>query len=82
MEDEIMNTEVMDTEMDTTEVEPEETGIGTGVAMLIGASLTLAVGGAIKLGKKAYAAYKAKRALRKPDGAVEVTDEDVANITK
>ena len=81
MEDEIMNTEVMDTE-EIVEVEPEETGIGTGVAMLIGASLTLAVGGAIKLGKKVYAAYKAKRSLRKPDGDVEVTDEDVANITK
>ena len=85
MEDEIMNTEeVMDTEVDTVEAEPEETGMGTGVAMLIGAGLTLAVGAVVKIGKKAYAAYKAKRALRKPDDddIVEVTDEDVASITK
>ena len=85
MEDEIMNTEeVMDTEVDTVEAEPEETGMGTGVAMLIGAGLTIAVGAAVKVGKKVYAKYKAKKALRKPDddNVVEVSDEDIENITK
>ena len=86
MEDEIMNTEdeVMDTEIATTEVEPEETGMGTGVAMLIGAGLTLAVGAAVKVGKKLYAKYKAKKELRKPndDDVVEVTDEGIENVTK
>lgn len=86
MEDEIMNTEdeVMDTEIATAEAESEETGIGTGVAMLIGAGLTLAVGAAVKVGKKLYAKYKAKKELRKPndDDAVEVTDEDIENVTK
>ena len=86
MEDENMNTEdeVMDTEIATTEAEPEETGMGTGVAMLIGAVLTLAVGAAVKVGKKLYAKYKAKKELRKPndDDIVEVTDEDIENVTK
>lgn len=86
MNDEIMNTEneVMDTEISTVETESERPEMGTGVAMLIGAGLTLAVGAVVKIGKKAYAAYKAKRALRKPDDddVVEVTDEDVASITK
>ena len=86
MEDEIMNTEdeIMDTEIATTEVDPEETGMGTGVAMLIGAGLTLAVGAAVQVGKKLYAKYKAKKELRKPndDDIVEVTDEDIENVTK
>ena len=86
MEDEIMDTEdeVMDTEIATTEVEPEETGMGTGVAMLIGAGLTIAVGAAVKVGKKVYAKYKAKKALRQPDddNVVEVSDEDIKNVTK
>ena len=86
MEDEIMNTEdeVMDTEIATAEAEPEETGMGTGVAMLIGAGLTLAVGAAVKVGKKVYAKYKAKKELRKPndDDVVEVSDEDIENVTK
>lgn len=86
MENEFMNTEdeVMDTEISTVETESERPEMGTGVAMLIGAGLTLAVGAAVKLGKKAYAAYKAKKELRKPDedNVVEVTDEDVMNVTK
>ena len=86
MEDEIMNTEdeVMDTEIATTEVEPEETGMGTGVAMLIGAGLTLAVGAAVKFGKKGIDYVKAKKALRKPEEGfeVEVTDEDIKKVAK
>lgn len=57
---EIMNCEefgVMEDEV----VADGNTGIGTGVAMLIGAGLTLAVGAGIKLGKKVFAAIKAKK---------------------
>lgn len=83
--DEIMNNEeVMDTELDTIEMESEDTGMSTGVAMLIGAGLTVALGAAIKFGKKGIAYIKAKRELRKPDegSEVEVTDEDIEKVTK
>ena len=85
MEDINMNEEeVMDTEMDTIDMEPEDTGMSTGVAMLIGAGITLAVGAAVKLGKKGIDYIKAKKALRKPEegSAVEVTDDDVKKVTK
>ena len=85
MEDTIMNEEeVMDTEMDTIDMEPEDTGMSTGVAMLIGAGITLAVGAAVKLGKKGIDYIKAKKALRKPEegSEVEVTDDDVKKVIK
>ena len=85
MEDTIMNEEeVMDTEMDTIDMEPEDTGMSTGVAMLIGAGITLAVGAAVKLGKKGIDYIKAKKALRKPEEGfeVEVTDEDIKKVAK
>ena len=85
MEDINMNEEeVMDTEMDTIDMEPEDTGMSTGVAMLIGAGITLAVGAAVKLGKKGIDYIKAKKALRKPEegSEVEVTDDDVKKVTK
>ena len=84
MEDIIMNEEVMDTEMDAIDMEPEDTGMSAGVAMLIGAGLTLAVGAAVKFGKKGIDYIKAKKALRKPEegSAVEVTDDDVKKVTK
>ena len=85
MEDTIMNEEeVMDTEMDTIDMEPEDTGMSTGVAMLIGAGITLAVGAAVKFGKKGVDYIKAKKALRKPaEGSeVEVTDDDIEKVTK
>ena len=85
MEDIIMNEEeVMDTEMDTIDMEPEGTGMSTGVAMLIGAGITLAVGAAVKLGKKGIDYIKAKKALRKPEegSEVEVTDDDIEKVTK
>ena len=76
--------EVMDTEMDTIDMEPEDTGMSTGVAMLIGAGITLAVGAAVKLGKKGIDYIKAKKALRKPEegSEVEVTDDDIEKVTK
>ena len=85
MEDINMNEEeVMDTEMDTIDMEPEDTGMSTGVAMLIGAGITLAVGAAVKLGKKGIDYIKAKKALRKPEegSEVEVTDDDIKKVTK
>ena len=85
MEDINMNEEeVMDTEMDTIDMEPEDTGMSTGVAMLIGAGITLAVGAAVKLGKKGIDYIKAKKALRKPEEGfeVEVTDEDIKKVAK
>ena len=84
MENEIMNYEdVMDTEIEATDMEIEDSGIGTGMAMLIGAGLTLATTAIVKLGKKAYAAYKAKKELRQPDEGeiVEVSDEQIEEVT-
>ena len=85
MENEVMNyEEEMIPEVETYEMEPEGSGMGTGVAILIGAGLTIAATAAVKLGKKAYAAYKAKKELRliDEDDTVEVTDEDIMNVTK
>lgn len=84
MEDIITNEEVMNTEMDTIDMEPEDTGMSAGVAMLIGAGITLAVGAAVKFGKKGIDYIKAKKALRKPEEGfeVEVTDEDIKKVAK
>lgn len=79
MENEIMNyEEVMDNEVETYEVKPESSGMGTGAAMLLGAGLTLAATAVVKLGKKAFAAIKAKKEAKKADEEdfEEVTDED------
>lgn len=84
MEDIIMNEEVMDTKMDNIDMEPEDTGMSAGVAMLIGGGITLAVGAAVKFGKKGIDYIKAKKALRKPEEGfeVEVTDEDIKKVAK
>lgn len=76
---EIMNYEETDVMNDDVVVN-EGTGIGTGVAMLIGAGLTLAAGAAVKLGKKAVAAYKAKKELRKPDKEIIVEADQVEEV--
>lgn len=82
MENEIMNYEEEVMEPETFEMEPESSGMGTGVAMLIGAGLTAATVAVVKLGKKAFAAYKAKKELRQPDEVVEVTDEDFMSVVE
>lgn len=84
MENEYMNEEVMETEVETEEVETERTGISTGKVLLIGAGLAVATAAAVKFGKSVYAKVKAKRALRKPneDDDIEVTDEDIEDITE
>lgn len=76
---EIMNYEEIEV-MDDAVMADEDTGMATGIAMLIGAGLTLAVGAGVKFGKKAYAAYKAKKELRKPDKEIIVEPEDVAEV--
>jgi hypothetical protein len=84
MENEIMNYEdVMDTEVEPIEMEPEESGSGVGVAMLIGAGLAFATTAIVKLGKKAWAKYQAKKELRRPEDGeiVEVTEEQIEEVT-
>lgn len=86
MENEIMNyeEEVMENEVDVFETEPEESGIGTGLAILIGAGITAAGVAVVGLGKKLWAKHKAKKELRlvDEDDFVEVTDERVEEVTK
>lgn len=77
MENEIMNNDEIMEEVEATEVETESSGMGTGVAMLIGAGLAFASTAVVKLGKKAVAAYKTKKALKKSTESddAEVIDE-------
>lgn len=86
MENEIMNyeDEVMENEVDIYEMESEESGIGTGLAMLIGAGITAAGVAAVGLGKKLWAKHKAKKELKlvDKDDFVEVTDEQIESVTK
>lgn len=65
MENEIMNNDEIMEEVEATEVETEGSGMGTGVAMLIGAGLAFAATAVVKLGKKAFAAHKTKKELQK-----------------
>lgn len=76
---EIMINEEFDV-MDDTIVAEDGNGVGTGVAMLIGAGLAFAVGGAVKLGKKAYAKWKEHKELKKPETEVQVDEADVADV--
>jgi hypothetical protein len=72
------NNEIMIAEeyevMDDPIVADEGNGIGTGVAMLIGAGLAFAVGGAVKAGKWAYGKIKAKAEAKKA-AKEDVTEE-------
>lgn len=68
MENEIMNYEENEiAEVENDEVETKESGMSTGVAMLIGAGLTIATGAVVKLGKKLITAYKAKKESKKAE---------------
>ena len=77
MENEIMNNDEIMEEVEATEVETEGSGMGTSMAMLIGGGLAFASIAVVKLGKKAVAAYKTKKALRKSTESndTEVIDE-------
>jgi hypothetical protein len=78
--EEVMEVEVVDAEV--VEMESENSGLSTAGAMAVGALLTAAVVGVVKLGKKAWAKYKAHKELRKPDHDVEASDEDIVEFTK
>ena len=76
--------EVMEPE-EATEVESEETGMSTGVAMLIGAGLTVAVTAAVKLGKKLVAKFRVKKDLEDTTDErdfVIPSDEEIEDVTK
>ena len=80
MEDEMNYVEeTMEPEVETEEVETEETGMGTGVAMLIGAGLAFASTAIVKLGKKAYDTYKAKKEAEETE---EVETEETEETDK
>lgn len=76
MENEVMNYDETMEEVEATEMETEDSGMGTGVAMLIGAGLTIATGAVIKLGKKAFAAYKTKKEARKASESDDAEPSD------
>lgn len=73
---EVMDVEVIDMESD------DRSGLSTGGAMLIGAVLTAATVAVVKLGKKAWAKYKARKELHLADHEIEVTDEDIESVVK
>lgn len=77
MENEIMNyDETMTDEVSLAEVDNKSSGMSTGVAMAIGAGLALATTAVVKLGKKLFAAHKAKKAAKKAEEEdyMEVSD--------
>lgn len=80
----IMFEEVMDNEVETYEAESEKSGLGGVALMAIGAIGAAAIGAAVTFGKKLWDKHKAKKELRKPDEdeIVEVTDEDIAEVTE
>ena len=55
-------------------------GIGTGLAMLIGAGLAFAVGAAVNLGKKGIDKIKANRAKKKADETAPAEESDQADV--
>lgn len=77
MENNIINEGI---EMVEEVVVDETAGIGAGAAMLIGAGLTFAVCAGVKLAKKAYDAYKNKKALRQPDKEIIADPEDINEV--
>lgn len=84
-ENEIMvqeNEEVMPTvyEPEVTESE-ENSGMGTGAAVLLGSVLTLGAIAGAKLLKKAYHHVKAKRAMKACSEEPEVIDEEPCEPT-
>ena len=76
------NNEIMNEGFEMVEdvVMDNNTGFGTGKAMLIGAGLTIAVCAGIKLAKKAYQNYKAKKELRRPDKETLVEESDIEHV--
>lgn len=83
---EVMNyEEVMEPEIEAVEAESGRSGIGTGVAMLLGAGLTIATTAIVKLAKNAYAKHKAKKEAEvaaDEHDFVEPTDEEIDAVVK
>ena len=76
MENEIMNYEENEiAEIENDEVGLEDSGMSTGVAMLIGAGLTIVTAAVVKLGKKLYTMYKAKKESKKAEEDYEEVDD-------
>lgn len=77
MENEIMNYDETGIEEVVTddEVGMEDSAMSTGVAMLLGAGLTVATAAIVKLGKKLIATYKAKKESKKAE-----SDEDYEEV--
>lgn len=71
--------ETMEPEVEIEEVETEESRMGTGVAMLIGAGLAFASSAIVKLGKKAYETYKAKKETKETE---EIEAEETEETDK
>lgn len=85
MENENMNYEDEVMDMEVVDLEPSnDSGMGTGVAMLVGAVLTLATTAAVKVGKKLMRKIKAKREAKlvSEDEFVEVTEDQIMEVTK
>lgn len=83
-----MENNIMFEETNYNEVMPEvetteESGMGTGLAMLIGAGVVAAGAAVVKLTKIGIAKWKAYKELRKPaeEEPIEVDDEDIEEIT-
>ena len=64
------------------EVESEDSGMSTGVAMMIGAGLAVAATAAIKLGKKIISKIKTKKEPEDGRDFVIPSDEELNNVTK
>lgn len=77
--EELVNYEEMDPEVET---ESEDSGMSTGVAMMIGAGLAVAATAAIKLGKKIISKIKAKKEPEDGRDFVIPSDEELNNVTK
>lgn len=71
----MVNSEVNDEPV--VDVEVEESGMSTGVAILIGSALTLAIGAGVKIGQKVLRRRKAKKeAIVAEAEVIEVVDDD------
>lgn len=71
--------ETMEPEVEIEEVETEESRMGTGVAMLIGAGLAFAYTAIVELGKKAYDTFKAKKEAKETE---EIEAEETEETDK
>lgn len=76
------NNEIMNEGIEMIEdvVADEAAGFGVGTGVLIGAGVALAAYAGVKLAKKLYANFKAKKELRKLDNEIDVDPEDLVDV--